>query len=100
MSCFDAARLIIFQPMICNSSSAHCRIYQNEKKKAIHANTLGAKKAGELCVIMCRSNNPVRYVSQESMNTKEAPALISRVVEIQGYSPLENFNIQDLVILA
>lgn len=70
------------------------------EKKAIHANTLGSKKAGELCVIMCRSNNPVRYVSQESMNTKEAPALISRVVEIQGYSPLENFNIQDLVILA
>lgn len=38
--------------------------------------------APELCVIMCESNNPVRYVRQESMNTKKAPALNSCVLEI------------------
>lgn len=38
---------------------------------------------------MCQSNNPVRYVSQESMNTKKVLALISCVVEVQEYPLFE-----------
>lgn len=34
--------------------------------------------------MVCESNNPVSYVSQESMNTKKLLALISCVVELQG----------------
>lgn len=39
------------------------------------------KMAPEQRVIMCESNNPVRNVRQEPVNTKKAPALNSRVLE-------------------
>lgn len=48
-----------------------------------------AEIALALWVIVCQSNNPVRYVSQESMNTKKVLALISCVVELQAYPLFE-----------
>lgn len=49
----------------------------------------------ELCVIMCESNNPVRYVRHESMNTKISSALNSCVIEKCRHAHCGRISIQE-----
>lgn len=58
------------------------------------------KMAPEPRVIMCASNNPVRYVQREPMNTKNGPCFeFACAGSTQACSPWESFNTGDLVIL-
>lgn len=59
------------------------------------------KMAPELCVIMCESNNPVRYVRLGIHEYKKGPCFeFTCAGNMQARSLWENFNTGDLVILA
>lgn len=90
--CFDLVQLIVF-PLIIHSRFALTQqgLAESEKKEKKEKEEEAMqicclKMAPELCVIMCESNNPVRYVRQESMNTKISSALNSCAMEIRRHA--------------
>lgn len=89
-TCFDSVQLIVFPPIIHRYSRsaltlqglAEMKKRKKKKKEEAAMQIYCVKMAPELSVIMCESNNPARYVRQESMNTEKDPALNSCVLEI------------------
>lgn len=100
--CFDSVQLIVFPPIIhrhSGSALSQQGLAGMKKGKKIEEEAAMQicciKMASERCVIMCESNNPVRYVGQEPMNTKKAPALNSHVLEICRHARCGRISIQE-----